>query len=152
MPKIADALERESRTVDLEHGDFERLLDRRERKQRNRRIRAGAVGVIVALAIGHRPRPLADLGPDSGDPPVEPRGRRRRRRGPSPTSSTATSTSPIRTGRTRSRSGRPRAGRLRLHRRVPVLGRGIHVVADGRYLAYRRVDCSSEEDRHSAES
>jgi DNA-binding beta-propeller fold protein YncE len=52
MPKIADALERESRTVDLQQGDFERLLDRRERKQRNRRIRAGAVGVIVALAAG----------------------------------------------------------------------------------------------------
>ena len=31
-------------------GAFERLLGRRERKQRNRRIRAGAVGVIVALA------------------------------------------------------------------------------------------------------
>ena len=50
MPRIADALERESLAVDLEHGDFERLLDRRERKQRNRRIRAGAVGIIVALA------------------------------------------------------------------------------------------------------
>ena len=50
MPRIADALERESRTVDLEPGDFERLLGRRERKQRNRRIRAGAIGVIVALA------------------------------------------------------------------------------------------------------
>lgn len=50
MPRIADVLERESRTVDLERGDFERLLDRRDRKQRNRRIRAGAVGVIVALA------------------------------------------------------------------------------------------------------
>jgi Tol biopolymer transport system component len=50
MPRIADALERESRTVDLEHGDFERLLARRERKQRNRRIRAGAVAVIVTLA------------------------------------------------------------------------------------------------------
>src|SRR5262245_9764189 len=50
MPRIADALERESRTVDLEQGDFERLLGRRERKQRNRRIRAGVVGVIVALA------------------------------------------------------------------------------------------------------
>ena len=49
MPRIADALERESRSVDLEQGDFERLLGRRERKQRNRRIRAGAVGVIVAL-------------------------------------------------------------------------------------------------------
>ena len=50
MPKIVDALERESRTVDLEQGDFERLLARRERKQRNRRIREGVVGVIVALA------------------------------------------------------------------------------------------------------
>ena len=52
MPRIADALERESRSVDLEQGDFERLLGRRERKQRNQRIRAGAVGVIVALAAG----------------------------------------------------------------------------------------------------
>jgi len=50
MPRIADALERESRTVDLEPGDFERLLGRRERKQRNRQIGAGAIGVIVALA------------------------------------------------------------------------------------------------------
>jgi Tol biopolymer transport system component len=52
MSRIADVLERESRTVDLEPGDFERLLTRRERKQRNRRISAGAVGVIVALAVG----------------------------------------------------------------------------------------------------
>jgi len=52
MPRIADVLERESRTVDLEPGDFERLLGRRERKERNRRVRAGAVGVIVALATG----------------------------------------------------------------------------------------------------
>jgi len=50
MSRIADVLERESRAVDLEPGDFERLLRRRERKQRNRRIRAGAVGVVVALA------------------------------------------------------------------------------------------------------
>jgi Tol biopolymer transport system component len=52
MPKIADVLERESRSVDLEQGDFERLLSRRQRKERNRRIRAGALGVIVALAMG----------------------------------------------------------------------------------------------------
>jgi Tol biopolymer transport system component len=31
---------------------FDRVLDRRERKERNRRIRAGALGVIVALATG----------------------------------------------------------------------------------------------------
>ena len=50
MSRIADALGRESQTVDLEQGAFERLLARRDRKQRNRRIRAGVVGVIVALA------------------------------------------------------------------------------------------------------
>ncbi len=52
MPDVADVLERESRTVDLEPGDFERLLGRRERKERNRRIRAGVVAVGVALAVG----------------------------------------------------------------------------------------------------
>lgn len=52
MPRIADVLERESRSVDLERGDFERLLGRRERKERNRRIRAGTVGVTVALVMG----------------------------------------------------------------------------------------------------
>jgi Tol biopolymer transport system component len=52
MPEIRDVLERESRTVDLERGDFERLLGRRERRNRNRRIRAGALGVVVTLALG----------------------------------------------------------------------------------------------------
>jgi Tol biopolymer transport system component len=51
MPRIADALDRESRTVDLEQGGFERLLARRERKRRNRRIREGVLAVIVALAV-----------------------------------------------------------------------------------------------------
>lgn len=52
MPKIPDVLERESRTIDLEPGDFERLLVRRERQQRNRRLRAGAVGVAIVIAMG----------------------------------------------------------------------------------------------------
>jgi Tol biopolymer transport system component len=51
MPRIADALQRESQTVELEQGGFERLLARRERKQRNRRIREGVLAVIVALAV-----------------------------------------------------------------------------------------------------
>ena len=73
MPRIADVLERQSRTVDLEQGDFERLLIRRERKERNRRIRAGAVGVIVALATGIvLVRSLTSDGIPA-DPPVEPR-------------------------------------------------------------------------------
>lgn len=51
MPRIAEVLERESRTVDLEPGDFERLLGRRERKERTRRIRAGVVAGLVALVV-----------------------------------------------------------------------------------------------------
>src|SRR5687767_11800473 len=73
MPRIADVLEGESRTVDLEQGDFERLLGRREHKQRNRQIRAGAVGVTVALAMGIAlVRSLTTDGIPA-DPPVEPR-------------------------------------------------------------------------------
>ena len=76
MPKIADALERESRSVDLVQGDFERLLDRRERKQRNRRIRAGAVGVIVALVTAAFLARSIDVGARAGDPAQAARGRR----------------------------------------------------------------------------
>ena len=36
MPNVGELLDRESRTVDLEHGDFERLARRRERRHRNR--------------------------------------------------------------------------------------------------------------------
>ncbi|HET7928377.1 MAG TPA: hypothetical protein VFM40_02380 [Actinomycetota bacterium] len=72
MPRITDVLERESRTVDLEPGDFERLLDRREREQRNRRIRAGAVGVIVALAAGTFFVGSLTSAPTPANQPVEP--------------------------------------------------------------------------------
>jgi Tol biopolymer transport system component len=72
MPRIADVLERESRSVDLDQGDFERLLSRRERKERNRRIRAGALGVIVAIATGIvLARSLTSE--QTADRPVEPR-------------------------------------------------------------------------------
>ncbi len=129
MPKIADVLERESRTVDLEQGDFERLLDRRERKQRNRRIRAGAVGVIVALAMGIiLVRSLTSDGIPA-DPPVEPR--------PAPAASGTLAyvldgdvyvADPDGSNAVKIANGRLRRG-LRLHRRVLVLGGGIDVVA-----------------------
>ena len=137
MPRIADVLERESRTVDLEQGDFERLLGRRERKQRNRRIRAGAVGVIVALATGivlvrsltsdRDPGGSARRAPAGaggvGHPRVRPRRRHLRRR-----------------------SGRVERGQDRGRRPATtappptgsVLGRGSMWSPDGRYLAYRR--------------
>lgn len=49
MPSVAELLERESTTVDLEPGDFERLLLRRDRKRRNERIRAGALAILVLV-------------------------------------------------------------------------------------------------------
>src|SRR5512134_3245546 len=52
MPDIRDLLEGESRSVDLEPGDFERLLRRRERLQRDRRIIGGVGGISVALVTG----------------------------------------------------------------------------------------------------
>ena len=50
MPSISELLERESSTVDLEPGDFERLVRRRDRKRRNQRIAAGVVGIAVFVA------------------------------------------------------------------------------------------------------
>jgi Tol biopolymer transport system component len=49
MPSVSELLERESTTVDLEPGDFERLVRRRDRKRRNQRIGAAAVAIILAL-------------------------------------------------------------------------------------------------------
>src|SRR3990172_8617023 len=51
MSNLAELLERESRTVDLAPGDFERLTRRRARRQRNQRVAAGVLGIAVfALA------------------------------------------------------------------------------------------------------
>src|SRR2546430_1969501 len=71
MPDVADVLEGESRTVDLEPGDFERLLGRRQRKERTGRVRGGVVAVVVALAVGFFL--LRSLPPRSipGHPPVK---------------------------------------------------------------------------------
>jgi hypothetical protein len=46
------SVERAAERFRLPEGSFERLAFRRDRKHRNQRIRAGAVGVIVALATG----------------------------------------------------------------------------------------------------
>src|SRR5919201_5609598 len=51
---------------------FERLVDRKGRKQRNQRLAAGAVGVLVALATGiFLARSLTSDGVPA-NPPVEP--------------------------------------------------------------------------------
>ena len=49
MPNVRELLEREGATVDLEHGHFERMLRRRDRKRRNQRIGAGVLAIVIAL-------------------------------------------------------------------------------------------------------
>ena len=49
MHRVSELLERESESVDLQRGHFERLLRRRDRKRRNQRIATGSVAIIVAL-------------------------------------------------------------------------------------------------------
>jgi hypothetical protein len=49
MPDVRELLERESTSVDLEPGHFDRLLGRRDRKRRNQRIRAGVLAIALAL-------------------------------------------------------------------------------------------------------
>ena len=145
MPRIADVLERESRTVDLEQGDFERLLGRRERTQRNRRIRAGAVGVIVALATGIVLVRSLTSDPIPADRPVEPR--------PAPAASGALAyaldgdiyvADPDGSNATRIADGRPAEDCVGFSGEY--WAEGPIWSPDGRYLAYRRyTDCSSSE-------
>jgi len=71
MPSVSELLERESTTVDLDPGNFERLIRRRDRKRRNQRIGAGALAIILALvsfvaltrAFGPAERPADEPAP-----------------------------------------------------------------------------------------
>ena len=45
-------LERETRRFIQQEGAFERLAERRDRKRRNKRIRAGVLGLAIAIAVG----------------------------------------------------------------------------------------------------
>jgi Tol biopolymer transport system component len=49
MPSVAELLDRESQTVDLDPGGFERLTRQRDRRQRNRRIRAGTLAIVLMV-------------------------------------------------------------------------------------------------------
>ena len=52
MSDPRSTLERESARFIQTDGAFERLVDRRDRKRRNQRIRAGALGLAIAIAGG----------------------------------------------------------------------------------------------------
>jgi len=136
------SVERAAERFHLPEGSFERLALRRERKHRNRQIRAGAVGVIVALATGiFLVRSLASGGVPA-DRPVEPR--------PAPVASGALAyaldgaiyvADPDGTNTVKISDGIPGA-------RCEGLSEETYLSwsPDGRYLAFQR-DCpSSEQD------
>ena len=136
------SVERAAERFQLPEGSFERLALRRERKHRNRQIRSGAVGVIVALATGiFLVRSLASGGVPA-DRPVEPR--------PAPVASGALAyavdgaiyvADPDGTNAVKISDGIPDA-------RCEGLGEETYVSwsPDGRYLAFQR-DCpSSDQD------
>ena len=106
------------------------MAESSERKQRNPRIRAGALGAIVALAIGTIFVRSLTSDPIPADPPVEPR--------PTPAASGTLAyvlddgdvyvADPDGSNAVRIANGLSDGG-LCLHRRALVLGRGIDVVA-----------------------
>jgi Tol biopolymer transport system component len=72
---VIDERELISRAVDVQappEPSFERLLSRRDRKRRNQRIRAGALGIMVALATGVILVRSLTSGHIPADQPVEP--------------------------------------------------------------------------------
>src|SRR5262245_31758645 len=54
MPELATILDRESRTVELDPGHYDRLLRRRDRRRRNRRIGSALLAVVLTtVTIGY---------------------------------------------------------------------------------------------------
>jgi len=52
MPELHDLLERRASSYEPSRDLFERVVDRRDRRDRNRRIRAAVLGVAIAIAVG----------------------------------------------------------------------------------------------------
>jgi len=50
MPDLADLLERQGQSVDREPGGLDRLVRRRARRERNRRVGAAALALLVTVA------------------------------------------------------------------------------------------------------
>jgi outer membrane protein assembly factor BamB len=74
MPELRDVLEREGRSVRLDPGAFDRMLERQQRVARRRRVVAGSFGVAIAIAIVVAAvlLPRGDGGPVPADTPITP--------------------------------------------------------------------------------
>ena len=75
MPSVAELLERESTTVDLEPGSLERLLRRRNRKRRNQRIGAAVLAIVLTLlSITGLMRAFRSVERPASEPTLKPSG------------------------------------------------------------------------------
>jgi hypothetical protein len=65
MPDFRQDLERKSERFELAPGGLDRLFERRRRKQRNQRIRAGAAALVLTAGMGLAIMGLRGLGTES---------------------------------------------------------------------------------------
>ena len=127
MTEYRSVLERAGSNAPQPDLQVERVLRRRDRRQRNQRISAGALGVIVTLALGTVLVRSVTSEPIPADPPVVPR--------PAPAASGTLAYDARRrhlrrrSGRLERGPGRERPSRRGLLRRRRVLGGGTDVVA-----------------------
>jgi hypothetical protein len=66
MPDFRQDLERKSERFELAPGGLDRLFERRHRKQRNQRIKAGAAALVVTAGTGLAIMGLRGLGTETG--------------------------------------------------------------------------------------
>jgi hypothetical protein len=142
MPNVAELLDRESQTVDLDPGHFGRLLRRRDRRQRNRRITAGALALALMVLLTIALRGAFDSRRTPADRPVQPR--------PAPAVSGALAyaldgdiyvADPDGSNAVKIADGRPGEDCGPNHDEY--WAEGTMWSPDGRYLAHRYSDCSS---------
>ena len=152
MTEFRSVLERAGSNAPQPDLQVERVLRRRDRRQRNQRIGAGALGVIVALALGTILVRSVTSEPTPADPPVVP--------GPAPAASGTLTyvldgdifvADPDGSNAVRIANGLPdnECGRGRVGEHY--WAEGSMWSPDGRYIAYRHTECSDPEFRGGVE-
>ena len=152
MTEYRSVLERAGSNAPQPDLQVERVLRRRDRRQRNQRISAGALGVIVALALGTIFVRSLTSEPIPADPPVVPRP-------PPAASGTLTYVldgdifvaDPDGSNAVRIANGLPDNECERGSVGEDYWAEGTMWSPDGRYVAYRHTECSDPEFRGGVE-
>ena len=145
MTEYRSVLERAGSNAPQPDLQVERVLRRRDRRQRNQRISAGALGVVVALALGTILVRSVTSEPIPADPPVVPR--------PAPAAPGTLTyvldgdifvADPDGSNAVKIANGRPDNECDRGSVGEQYWAEGSMWSPDGRYIAYRYDDCSNE--------